>query len=600
MPLVNILSYRNRNLSAVLCSLTFALFVQSESFAQSSPAASQLWFSDLPAEPVPAPLRDGAVNCVKAALAGRNFQSEPAYQELARDTAPRILFLSVSDGKGPARVQVASEKGMGAALKKLLELQPLKPAGENAQWTRFDIVEHATRIPGAAWLFPVALGPGLEGLAFSKESQVAFLPQEIFSYDLLSPEALFREENLKAHAGGRALPKDLSEFYRFTTTSFFFEKGEAIPLYRGHRLIPPVTPDQVLETARNAGKYLTRAVQQDGSFIYDYHAAPNVVPPGYNILRHAGTAYSMFELYAVTRDEELLQAGKRALEFLIKQIQPKNIDGEEVALLVEKDEAKLGGNGLAIIALTQYTVVTGDKQHLPLMKRLGRWIQKIQDKDGRFTVHKLDVSTGKAAEFESRYYPGEAILSMMRLHSITREETWVDTAYRGASHLIMVRDKGIAEDKIAHDHWLLYALNELHRAKPRKEFLDHAMLITRAIIKFQISNAKYPDWNGGFRPPPTSNPVATRTEGLCAAYQLARDYQQPELAQLRPTIHRALTFQLQLMQRPEAVMYFKDPQRCLGAFTESFIDSSIRIDTQQHSISALVNGAKILKEPESK
>jgi len=590
---VDILFCRNRILRPLLCFFTFAIAVQNESSAQKPAAAPKVWFGDLPDEPVPAPLKEGAVNCLKAALAGREVK--PAYEALASDTIPRILFLSVSDGKSRARVHIACEKGMGPALKKLLAHLPARSAAKGNRWTKLDIVEKATPIQHAAWLFPLPLDHGLDGVAFDRTSRIAFLPQEMLSYKLTTKKGLLRDDRIATQTD-RPLPPSLSEIYRFTTTSVFFDKADTIPIYRGHRLFDAVSAEQTLEAAKEAGKYLMRATQKDGRFVYEYDPALDEVTPNYNIVRHAGTVYAMLETYGVTRDEELFRAAKRALEFLLTQIQTKEIEGEEVDLLIEKDAAKLGGNALAIIALAKYIEVSGDRQYIPRMKRLGRWIQKIQDADGRFTVHKLDIAEEKTVEFESRYYPGEAILGMLRLQAITSEATWLDTAERGAAYLIQIRDKGIGEDKIEHDHWLLYALNELHRARPRKEFLEHAMLIARAIIKRQITEPKYPDWLGGFRPPPTSNPAATRTEGLCAVYFLARDHDRPELPALRETIQRAIAFQLQVQNRPETVIHFKDPQRCLGGFAESFTDSTIRIDTVQHNISALLAAAKILQE----
>ena len=583
---------RGRILMLLCCGLIFAAVVRSQSPDKKTLAPDQIWFGDLPNDAVLQDLKDGAVNCLKAALAGRQIENEPACRKLAQDATPRILFLSVSDGKSRARVQLACEKGMGPALKKLITSLPAK--AESKKWVKFDIAEKGSAVAGAAWLFPLPLEPGIDGLAFGRSMPVAFLPQEVPSYALLTKEKLLREDKLAAQINGPA-PENLNEIYRFTTTSFFFGDSDAGPLYRGHRLFDSVSAEQASEAAKQAGLYLAGATGKDGRFVYEYRPSEDMVPADYNMVRHAGTVYAMFELYGETRDHEVLAAAKRASQFLKRKIQVKQIDGQEVGLLLDEGAARLGGNALAIIALLKCIEVTGDRQDLTLIRQLGLWIQKNQDTAGRFTVHKLDVSDGKTVDFESRYYPGEAILAMIRLHRLDPEGKWADTAERGARYLIEVRDKGLTEEDIQHDHWLLYALNEVHRVRPRKEFLDHAMLISRAIMKAQTTQEKYPDWIGGFLPPPRSNRAATRTEALCAAFQLARDYEQPEKAGIRTAIQRAIAFQLGLQHRPETVMHFKDPQRCLGGFAESLTDSDIRIDTVQHNISSLLGAAKIFK-----
>ena len=111
--------------------------------------------------------------------------------------------------------------------------------------------------------------------------------------------------------------------------SFFLSKDGIFPLYRGHRLWGEYSRNQLLSAAQGGGKYLIQSVQPDGRFIYFYDPIKDAHDNRYNISRHAGAVYAMLELYEVTRDPELLQAARKALDYLAGFFKPLNINNEE-------------------------------------------------------------------------------------------------------------------------------------------------------------------------------------------------------------------------------------------------------------------------------
>ena len=123
------------------------------------------------------------------------------------------------------------------------------------------------------------------------------------------------------------------------------------------------------------------------------------------------------------------------------------------------------------------------------------------------------------------------------------------------------------------------------------------MRIAETIIQHQNRDPHYPDWFGSYYRPPRSTPTATRSEGLYAAYLLARDFGQPEqAARIREAVQHGVAFQLQTQFRPESALYVKDPQRRLGGFRHSLINFEIRIDYVQHNISSLLGLHQILDQ----
>lgn len=357
--------------------------------------------------------------------------------------------------------------------------------------------------------------------------------------------------------------------------------------------------DQLLNSARLAGDYLARQTRDDGRFIYRYNAQTDRMVRDYNILRHAGTTYSMFELYKHTGDKHLREAATRAVDYLVGQVHPWAPEAQTQSVVVEGDDVKLGGAGLALVALAEYTRATGDEQHLPVMVRLARWIQgQIAEDDGRFIAYKYKYPSLERTDFVSLYYNGEAMLGLMRLYELTGDESLVDSCEAAARYLITIRDGGLSDDELPPDHWLLYALNELHAARPKDLYLDHALRIAHAMVRTQLPDDTHPRaWAGGWGKPPRSTPAACRTEGLGAAYRLARRAGRlSDAAAFRLSIDAGVRFQLRTQIRERTQTPLRNHARALGAFRESLDGWMVQIDYVQHNLSSIISLYEIVRE----
>lgn len=530
----------------------------------------------------------------------------PPSSILQADVSPRIVFLSVSDGTSHAQVAMGTGQGLRQALEQAIGHIPRAVSEtDHPLWVKLDIVQRVHPVEEVHPDTHLNFERSLEGIAFERPLGIAFLPEELVAHTLVDSDAEIRSKNINRYLHLRhpelgqhqifTTPGPL-RIHRFTTASFFYDGGEVVSLYRGHRITGKVSRDILLEAARQGGDYLSRSVDPDGRFVYSYLPKTNEQKSKYNIIRHAGTVYSMLELYGTTGDEELLEAAERAIEYLLEFVKPYGIEKTDVAVVVSKDKIKLGAVALAAVALTEHVEVTQDQRYMPILRQLGRYIQQAQLEDGQF-IHQRSYPEGERLDFVSQYYPGEALLALVRLYALDQQDGWLDTAEKGAYYLINVRDKGLSADELIHDHWLLYALNELYRYRPDPSYLSHALRIAQTISQSQNRAPAFADYLGSYYDPPRSTPTATRTEGLMAAYQLARDFGYEEEARsILETMHLNVAFQLQTQFRPESVLYLEDPQRSLGGFHRSLTNFEIRIDYVQHNISSLLGVSQILYE----
>ncbi len=345
-----------------------------------------------------------------------------------------------------------------------------------------------------------------------------------------------------------------------------------------------------LTAAKLGGEYLASHMHEDGSFVYEYDPVKDEESDSYNILRHAGTTYALLELYEATNDTKYLKSAERALHYLRESIIPCPVY-KDASCVIEGNEIKLGGNGLALLAFTKYMSVTDSRDDLATAEGIARFITAIQAKNGEFLFYKMDAKGVPDSDFVSEYYPGEAMFGLARLSELTNDATWMSAAHKGADWIINVRDKNIATNDLPHDHWMLYALNELYADEQKPDYLEHTKRLVNAIVSIQHKGltGEQEDWNGGYYNPPRSTPTATRNEGLGAAYKIFMRSGDLAYAMITKDAMKAgIDFTLRTQFTSQKVREIGAPRETIGGFHETLDEYDIRIDYVQHNISALL------------
>lgn len=568
-----------------------------------STITQQYWFHDIkPNSRIYIKDPDALLESIFAAIKNHSTNLAIKINEIQNDLEARVVFLTVSDLTSKAKIYFGSGLGIVQAIQQALTHLFSVESALNIQYLKLDIVEEVKTIQDHPMQQPLNFDRSLYGFAFDQNIKQAYLAEELVAKTLINSQnqikinriikySRFSEENKN-----RLRSSELETIYLFKTLTFYMDSKIKLALYRGHRMINTLNPDLLLTAAINAGAYLHSCVRKTGEFLYEYLPKKDHPSHRYNILRHAGSIYSMLELYEVTKNEELLNAAKLALRNLINRARSVNKGKNTTLCIVEKDFVKLGANALTLLTIAKYTSITNDSSYLETGRQLAAWMQDAQGSSGEFYIYKQKYSTQKNTNFVSLYYPGEAIFSLVRFYQVDPNPVWLDIAKNATDYIINIRDKDKSISQIEHDHWLLYGLNELYRVRPAPIYIEHTKKICQAILNAQCHKNEPIDYLGSFYNPPRSTPVAIRAEGLCAAYHLLHDNQQLEFAnQLLPAIQLCIRFQLQTQFQPERALYLPNPKRTLGGFSRSLTDYSIRIDYVQHNLSGIIHLYKILQ-----
>jgi len=374
---------------------------------------------------------------------------------------------------------------------------------------------------------------------------------------------------------------------------------------RGHaKPVGEVTPEKLRAACRLGGDYLLRMQKPDGSFLYTYLPMTDRESRSvYNLPRHSGTTFSLFQLARATGDARYAKAGRRAIGWMVKQIRTGQEQKPKLAYTYFNGKAKIGAIALSILALTEGHAHTPDPEYLKHAQALARAIVVCQQPGGIFGLY---YEPGTDLQFrnkkrESEYYPGEACLALARLYNVDRREAWLKAAVATANDISgprIQRRLKLRRPVPLHDHWYLYALEHLYRANPIRAHLEYGRQIAKDIVDRQITRADavHEDEIGGWArtPAPGVAPAATRLEGLCAAYRTLKLAKQPTDWLIEP-IRRTSAFLLRIQFRRNNSGALKNPKRASGGFPRTVLRPDVRIDHVQHAISGMLAAADILE-----
>ena len=334
---------------------------------------------------------------------------------------------------------------------------------------------------------------------------------------------------------------------------------------------PPALGPEVLEAgARAAAAWLAAAVQDDGRFRYERHPGQ---PPStaYNWLRHAGATAVLFDAARQLDHPGWGTTAERALGALLAQ----TVEVDDTELLIDDDKAKLGGNGLALLALARHHAWHGASTHLETARALGQGLLDAQLTDGSFVAFRSPE--GLPLEGSSLYYPGEAILGLLELAAWDDDPRWLAAADRGLAHLVESRREVPTEDLPA-DHWLMIAMDRRHALGGDDALRAPLERLARAIE--------------GQPAPQATNAAATRLEGLLARLETCARVGDLCAVTRLETLDRL--DDLVAVQLTRDAGFFLPDDQLVGAFPAAPHDLTCRIDTTQHALSALLGALRVV------
>ena len=543
-----------------------------------------------------------------------------------------LVFLSFSDGSARADVVHGSgadiEEAFADAQQKAWKL--IQKKHQRFRWLKADVVtEYAPA--DAKTLAYMIKEPGWNeffrfGLSFDRSFRTALLEEELNGAkipDYASGSISLADLNRYLKKAGRpALPKLPEFFLLFQTAGFFYDadsaanaaaSGCAIPLIpdglsRGRREVRNFDAAAARSFVTAAASFLEKQVQPDGSFRYGYYPRFDRVIPGYNCMRHASTIWSLLCQYRMTKKASVLSLAARSIDYLLSHALVYR--DPDTAYLSEplKDEIKLGGGGVLILAITEYldlcsgeprseilcsgealaeapsVEIVHSRDALPEQEALRRRYTEIACALGNGILSLLNPETGEFSHvlnmdfslkerYRTVYYDGEAAYALCRLYRLTKEEKWLFYAGKIVDHFLA------ADYTRYRDHWVAYAMNEITRYIHRDDYDTFALRNARVNLDFLCKR---------------ETTYHTFLELLMVTFEtyeriLAENPGLPYLKEFDlPYFLRTIRVRADRMLNgfffPEYAMYMRCPDKILGSFMVRHDGFRVRIDDVQHNI----------------
>ena len=513
-----------------------------------------------------------------------------------------VVFLSICDKDSRARVFT----GTGASLAQAWDTAE-KAAGQfikankyKTVWAKADLVDSMAREPAVNLNEHVVAtyyqNFFRKGIALDDTFKTAFLEAEISGNKLLT---YYSERDVAAgnvdyganilhlqninyyldkYRGAAKISALPEEIITFTTMGYFCDENDDVyPLYNdgmdtGRR--QAMVDDAYLEPlVLGASAYLYDLIQPDGQFIYGYYPVFDNWMTGYNIVRHASSLWSLLNLYRMTGDESLVEGIDRGLDYTVDCIAYQD---PETAYLVEHkvDEIKLGGNGVAIVAMTEYMDIFDSDKYKTLVEHLANGILALQEKDTGAYYHVLNYPDFSRKEaYRTVYYDGEATFALARAYTFTGQQRFLDGACKAVDYFI---ENNYARYR---DHWVAYSLHEVTKYVPEPRYFAFAMEnVFRNIDRIYNQTTSYHTY---------LELLAISWQTYQRAVDLGIDVESVpgfDAEYFAQALYRRAVYMLNSYFFPEYAMYMKVPKDALGAFFVRHDSFRVRIDDIQHFI----------------
>ncbi len=380
-----------------------------------------------------------------------------------------------------------------------------------------------------------------------------------------------------------------THLYRYETHTFVAGRGEAgTVLYRYNMLVDPdaVSPGTVRARLRAAHGWLGRSVDADtGLIAYWYDPIEDQYADDQNHVRALGTIWSVARLGAFLNDDALDPVVGRTLD---QYLAHKGEVPEGAYLLMEDNTSKLAYNAFLVLVLLNAPDYP-DAQRL--RARFADGMLALQEPDGSYrTYYASSRNTGV------EFYPGEAMLALMRLYQETEDPRLLDSVRRAFPYY---RAHWRAAPTTAFVPWHIQADRLLWQATGDPEVRAFVCEMADWLLEYQVRHSPYPDEIGGFPPQEPRYSTAAYLEGLVDAHLVARKAGDADrAARYARAVRLGVRFLFQLQFTEANTFFLENPQRAVGGFHHSLTNLRLRNDYTQHAVMALMKAqeAGLLKE----
>ena len=367
--------------------------------------------------------------------------------------------------------------------------------------------------------------------------------------------------------------------FRYDTLTFFGTRQQEITTLYRYNI--PVIADDISNNKINQSIFsgyqwfLNQINNQTNLLNYWYFPSTHEYLSSNNHIRQLASLWAVTEAKHFFNSTEANDLINNTLTYYLQfQNQTSNFS----CLLID-GEAKLGSNAFLILSLINSPDFPNQQQ---LLDEFARGILHLQQDNGSFDTYFFsEKNTG------IDYYPGEAMLSLMHLFKYSGNQSYVSAVEKAFPYY---QSYWKEHKNTAFIPWHTQTYAMLYEYNENQELLDFIFEMNDWMIdNYYISKSVYPDEIGGFPKYFPTFSTSVFLEGINDAYYLARLANDTyHIKKYHDVLINGSRFILQTQFTKNNSFYIDHSELAIGGFKTSLTDNSLRIDSTQHALFALM------------
>lgn len=337
-------------------------------------------------------------------------------------------------------------------------------------------------------------------------------------------------------------------------------------------------PNKQLEKSMTLyGDWFLRNQTEEGDFNYEIDVKTGEILNSNNIVRQAGSLYSLVHAYKYTKGKEYKIGIEKGIKYFSNLLE--NVENIVPTKRINY-EGKISSNttALFLLALTEYMEenTTARSEYMNLSKELANYLLLTQNDMGGFSYN-----LGKSEE--SDYNNGESFYALIRAYKINNDPIYLEGAKKAADYIISKYSK----EKFNYSlySWAMQGMAHLYKVDPDERYWDFMKFYSNRFL-FGYGKNTYSYFTDQKGNPPKSN-LGVYLEGLNHVAWVARNKDTTYYEALKDFIQMSLKYLMTLQINGPGSDRKSNIEIVSGGICYDQSCVTQRIDIVHHNLSAI-------------
>ncbi len=324
------------------------------------------------------------------------------------------------------------------------------------------------------------------------------------------------------------------------------------------------------------GKWFLENQTKNGDFVYKRNVVTGKKIHGYNIVRQAGSLYSLAQLYKKNKDPKIKGVLEKGFDFFKNFTKQQSFPLSGAAVVYEQ-EKKSNASALLLLALIEYMEASekNKEKYWNFANQLAQYLVSTQTITGGFIQEFPGI--------ESDYNNGESFYALIRMYLLSQNKSYLNAAEKAAVYFIhKYDDKGF---NLSFYPWGMAGFSYLYK-ETRK--IDYWLFMKKQTDQYFKNsgdniNSFLKGENKNF---PRGN-LAVFLEGLTHTAWVAKNIDYQYFLSLRSFIEKSLIYLMSLQVNGPISERNSNFSQVKGGLCYDYNCQTQRIDICHHYLSAI-------------